>query len=109
LLNLTLKRLAGLSKKVSGSMKKNITILVLTFIMFSMMGCATAPPSETVFVKNYKHRVVRVNPVMHNKVTTVKVHHVGPLTKAEKDDLRRWYKNKHHRPHHRVNVVFIRN
>jgi ABC-type molybdate transport system substrate-binding protein len=90
-------------------MKKKITILVLTFIMFSMMGCATAPPSETVFVKNYKHRVVRVNPVTHNKVTTVKVHHVGPLTKAEKDDLRRWYKNKHHRPHHRVNAVFIRN
>ena len=90
-------------------MKKNIIILAGAFVLFSMIGCATAPPSETVFVKNYKHRVVRAVPVTHHKVTTVKVYHVGPLTKAEKDDLRRWYKNKHHRPHHRVNVVFVRN
>ena len=90
-------------------MKKNITILSIAFVMFSMIGCATAPPSETIFVKNYKHRIARVNPVTHHKVTTVKVHHVGPLTKAEKNDLRHWYKNKHRRPHHRVNVIFIRN
>ena len=90
-------------------MKKKTTIFTIAFVMFSMIGCATAPPNEAVFVKNYKHRVVRVVPVTHHKVTTVKVHHVGPLTKAEKDDLRRWYKNKHHRPHHRVNVVFVRN
>ena len=90
-------------------MKKNLAILTLTFIMFSMIGCASAPLSETIFVKNYKHRIVRVNPVTHRKVTTVKVHHVGAFTKSEKNDLRHWYKNKHHRPHHRVNVVFIRN
>jgi len=90
-------------------MKKKITILVFAFIMFSMIGCATTPPSETIFVNNYKHRIVRVVPVKHHKVTTIKVHHIGPLTKAEKDDLVRWYKNKHHGPHHRVNVVFIRN
>jgi len=90
-------------------MKKNIIIFALIFIIFSMIGCATALPSETIFVKNYKHRIVRVNPLTHNKVTTVKVRHVGVLTKAEKDDLRRWYKHKHHRPHHRVKVVFVRN
>ena len=90
-------------------MKRNIIILAVTFVMFSMIGCATAPPSEKIFVKNYKHRIVRVNPVTHRKVTTVKVHHVGALTKAEKSDLRNWYKNKHQRSHHRVNVVFIRN
>jgi len=90
-------------------MNTKIKILTITFVLFSMIGCATAPPSETVFVKSYKHRIVRVNPVTHHKVTTVKVHHVGPLTKAEKGDLRRWYKNKHHRPRHNVKVVFIRN
>ena len=90
-------------------MKKNTAKLALVFIMYSMIGCATAPPSETLFVKNYKHRIVRVKPVTHRKVTTVKVHHVGALTKAEKNELRHWYKNKHHRPHHRVNVVFVRN
>ena len=89
-------------------MKKNIIILAIAFVLFSMMGCAT-PPSETIFVKNYKHRVVRVVPVTHHKVTTIKVHHVGPLTIAERNDLNRWYKNKHRKPHHRVNVVFIRN
>jgi len=99
----------GLSKKGINILKKKITILAVTFVMFSMIGCATAPPSETIFVKNYKHRVVRVVPVTHHKVTTIKVHHVGPLTKAERNDLNRWYKNKHHRPHHRVNVVFVRN
>ena len=90
-------------------MKKNIMILAVTFVMFSMIGCVTAPPSETIFVSNYKHRIVRVVPVTHHKVVTVKVHHVGLLTKAERDDLRRWYKQKHHRPHYRVNVIFIRN
>ena len=90
-------------------MKKNIMILAVTFVMFSMIGCATAPPSETIFVKNYKHRVVRVVPITHHKIVTVKVYHVGSLTKVERDDLRRWYKHKHHRPHHRVKVVFIRN
>jgi len=90
-------------------MQRHITISVIALILFSMMSCATSPPSETVFVKNYKHRVVRVLPVTHRKVTTVKVHHVGPLTKAERDDLIRWYKHKHRRPHHRVNVVFIKN
>jgi ABC-type molybdate transport system substrate-binding protein len=99
----------GLSKKGRNIMNRKITILTLAFVVFSVIGCATAPPSETVFVKNYKHRVVRVVPVTHHKVTTVKVHHVGSLTKAERSDLVRWYKNKHHRPHHRVNVVFVRN
>ena len=90
-------------------MKRNITILAITIVMFSMIGCATAPPSETIFVNNYKHRIVRVVPVIHHKVVTVKVHHVGSLTKAERDDLKHWYKHKYHKPHHRVNVVFIRN
>lgn len=90
-------------------MQRNITILAVLIVMFSMIGCATVPPSNTIFVKNYKHRVVRVVPVTHHKLVTVKVHHIGPLTKAERNDLRRWYKHKHHRPHHRVKVVFVRN
>ena len=90
-------------------MKRNITILAVAFIMFSMIGCATAPPSETIYVNNYKHRIVRVVPVAHNRVVTVKVHHVGALTKAERKELSRWYKHKHHRPRHSVKVVFIRN
>lgn len=90
-------------------MQRNITILAVLIVMFSMIGCATAPPSNTIFVKNYKHRVVRVVPVTHHKLVTVKVHHIGPLTKAERNDLQRWYKHKHHRPHHRVKVVFVRN
>lgn len=90
-------------------MNKKTTILSLLFVAFLLIGCATAPPSETVFVKNYKNRVVRVVPVTHHKVTTVKVHHVGSLTKSERSDLVRWYKNKHRKPHHRVNVVFVRN
>jgi len=90
-------------------MKRNITILAVAVIIFLMIGCATAPPSETIFVNNYKHRIVRVVPVTHHKVVTVKVHHIGPLTKTERDDLKRWYKNKHHRPRHSVKVIFIRN
>ena len=90
-------------------MKKKITILAVIFVMFSVIGCAAAPPSETIYVKNYKHRIVRAVPVTHHKITTVKVHHVGALTKAERNDLNRWYKNKHHKPHHRVKVVFVRN
>jgi len=90
-------------------MNKKSTILAIIFVMFSMFGRATAPPSETIFVKNYKHRIVRVVPITHHKVTTVKVHHVGLLTNAEKNDLRRWYKQKHNTPHHSVNVVFVRN
>jgi len=71
-------------------MKKDVTILIITFIMFSMIACATGPPSEKIFVKNYKHRIVRANPATHRKVTTVKVHHVGTLQKAEKNELRYW-------------------
>ncbi|MBU0530018.1 hypothetical protein KKF86_09780 [bacterium] len=90
-------------------MKNHNTISVIALIMFSMISCTTAPPSETIFVNNYKHRIVRVVPIQHGKVITVKVHHTGQLTRAEREDLIRWYKNKHHRPHQRVNVVFIRN
>ncbi len=90
-------------------MKKHILISAIAIVMFTMMSCATAPPSETVFVKSYKHRIVKVVPVTHRKVITVKVHHKGPLSPAERNDLVRWYKHRHHRPHHRVNVVFIRN
>ena len=90
-------------------MKRNIITVVVSFVLFSMISCVTAPPSETIFINNYKHRIVRVVPVTHHKVVTVKVHHVGPLTKAERDDLRHWYKHKHHRPRHTVKVIFIRN
>jgi hypothetical protein len=90
-------------------MNKNIAILAVTFIMFSMIGCVTAPPSETIFVNNYKHRIVRAVPVTHNRVVTVKVYHVGVLTKTERDDLKRWYKHNYRKSHHRVNVVFVRN
>ncbi len=90
-------------------MKKKITIVMITFIMFLMIGCATVPPSEIIFVNNYKQRIVRVVPITHNKIVTVKVHHKGPLTKREKDELRRWYKSQYHRPRHNVKVVFIRN
>ena len=99
----------GLSKKGRKSMKRKITILAVTIVMFSIIGCATAPPSKTTFVKNYKHRIVRVVPVTHHKVVTVKVHHVGPLTKAERNEQRRWYKHKHNKPRHSVKVFFIRN
>jgi len=90
-------------------MKRNITILAVMFVMFSMIGCVTAPPSETIYVNKYKHRIVRVVPVTHHKVVTVKVHHVGALTKGERNELKRWYKHKHHRPRHSVKIVFIRN
>lgn len=99
----------GLSKKGRESMKKNMTIPIFLFTLFLIGGCVTAPPSETIFVNNYKHRIVRVVPVTHHRVVNVKVYPVGPLTKAERDDLRRWYKHKHHRPHHSVKVIFIRN
>jgi hypothetical protein len=89
-------------------MKRHINqIFVFTFVVM-MASCATAPPSETVFVNNYKHRIVRVNPVVHGRTVTVKVHHNGPLSRAERDDLIRWYKSKHHRPRHHVKIVFIR-
>ena len=90
-------------------MNKKTKILTIAFVMLSMVGCATASPGEAVFINSYKHRVVRSVPATHHNVTTVKVHHIGLLTIAEKDDLRRWYKNKQHRPHHRVNVVYVRN
>ncbi len=90
-------------------MKKNIIILAVTFVMFSMIGCATAPPTKTIFVNKYKQRIVRVVPVTYNKIVTVKVHHRGSLTKREKADLRMWYKKQYHRPRHSVKVVFIRN
>jgi hypothetical protein len=109
LFNLTFIRVAGLSKKGKEFMKRNITILAVTVIMLSMIGCATAPPSKTIFVNNYKHRIVRVVPVTYKKVVTVKVYHTGPLTKAERNDLKRWYKHKHHKLHHSVKVIFIRN
>jgi len=88
------------------NIKNRLFIAVFVFIMF---GCVAAPPSETVYVKNYKSRIVKVNPVVHGRTVTVRVHHDGPLTKAERDDLTRWYKSKYHRPHHHVKVVFIRN
>jgi len=89
-------------------MKRHINKLVIFTFVVLMASCATAPPSETVFVSNYKHRIVSVNPVVHGRTVTVKVHHNGPLSRAERDDLIRWYKSKHHRPRHHVKVVFIR-
>lgn len=77
----------GLSKKGRESMKKNIMILAVTIVMFSMIGCVTAPPSETIFVNNYKHRIVRVIPVTHHRVVTVKVYPVGPLTQKTKETI----------------------
>ena len=90
-------------------MKKYINQVFAFIFVITMFGCATAPPSETVFVRDYKHRIVRAVPVKHGRVTTVKVHHKGPLSGQERDDLIRWYKGKHHRPNQRVKVVFIRN
>ena len=90
-------------------MKKYIMILAAALIVFSMIGCAAAPLSGPIFAKNYKHRIVRVVPVTHNRTITVKVHHIGALSRSERADLKRWYKHKHHRPHHRVNIIFIRN
>jgi len=90
-------------------MKQNINRIFIALFLITMFGCATAPPSETVFVRDYKPRITRVVPVKHGKVITVKVHHGGALNPAERDDLIRWYKSKHHRPNHRIKVVFIRN
>ena len=89
-------------------MKRHINHLFVLVFVAIMASCATAPPSETVFVNNYKPRIVKVNPVVHGRTVTVKVHHKGPLSRAERDDLIRWYKSKHHRPRHSVKVVFIR-
>lgn len=89
-------------------MNRYINQLFVIAFVFTMISCATAPPSETVFVNNYKHRIVRVNPIVHGRTVTVKVHHTGPLSRVERDDLIRWYKSKHHRPRHSVKVVFIR-
>jgi hypothetical protein len=83
--------------------------IFLSIFVLTMFGCVVAPPSETVYVNNYKHRIVKVNRVVHGRTITVKVHHNGPLAKAERDDLTRWYKSKHSKPHHHVKVVFIRN
>jgi hypothetical protein len=90
-------------------MKQFMRRIFIIGFLFTMFGCATAPPSETVFARDYKHRIVRAVPVNHGRVTTVKVHHKGPLSGQERDELIRWYKGKHHRPNHRVKVVFIRN
>ena len=89
-------------------MKKHLNQIIALVFAFTMISCATAPPSETVFVNNYKHRIVRVNQVAHGRTVTIKVHHTGPLNRAERDDLIRWYKSKHHKPHHHVKVVFVR-
>lgn len=89
-------------------MSKKTNKLLLAVFLFTMMGCVVAPPSEAVFVSSYKHRIVRVDPVKHGRTITVRVHHKGPLSGAERDDLIRWYKSNHHRPNHRVKVVFVR-
>jgi len=89
-------------------MKKYINQIFILVFLFMMFSCATAPPSEAIFIKNYKHRIVRVDPISHGRIVTVKVHHTGALSRAESDDLIRWYKNKHRDPHHQVKVVFIR-
>ena len=90
-------------------MKKNIVILACALIIFSMIGCATGPLGEPIFAQKYKQRIVRVVPVTQNRTITIKVHHVGALSRSERADLKRWYKHKHHRPQHHVNIIFIRN
>ena len=89
-------------------MKHNMNRLFLAAFLFTMFSCVVAPPSEAVYVNNYKHRIINVNSVVHGRTVTVKVHHNGQLTRAERDDLIRWYKSKYHRPHHNVKVVFVR-
>ena len=89
-------------------MKQHLIKIFVLALVFTTMSCATAPPSETVFVTNYKHRIVRVNPVVQGRIITVKVHHTGLLSRVERDDLIRWYKSKHHKPRHQVKVVFVR-
>ncbi len=86
-----------------------ILISTIMLIGFLATGCATTSPSETVFVDKYKHRIVRVVPVTKHKTSTIRVHHVGTLTKKEKNNLRHWYKNKYRKPRHRVDVIFIQN
>ena len=89
-------------------MKKFINQTIALVFVITMFSCATAPPSESAFITTYKHRIVQVIPVVRGRTVTVKVHHTGPLSRAERDDLIRWYKSKHQRPHHHVKVVFIR-
>lgn len=86
--------------------KIKFTLLALTVGLF--LGCAATPPSQAVYVNKYEHRIVKVVPVTHHKVVTVKVHHTGPLTRAEKNHLKSWYRHKYKKPHHRVDVVLIR-
>ena len=87
-------------------LKIKTALLVLTVGL--LFGCASAPPSQKVYASKYQHRVVRVVPVTHHKVVTVKVHHTGSLTRAEKNHLKSWYRHKYKKPHHRVDVVLIR-
>jgi hypothetical protein len=98
------------SKQKKGvEMTQDIRKLFITLFFLTIFGCATAPPSETIFVRDYKHRIVRVVPIKNGKIVTVKVHHRGALSPSEREDLIRYYTSKHHRPKHRVKVVFIRN
>jgi hypothetical protein len=106
--NLTFINIKGLNKK-GVEMTQNINKIFITAFLITMFGCATVPPSEAIFARDYQQRIVRVIPVKHGKVVTVKVHHKGPLSAAERDDLIRYYKSKHRRQNNRVKVVFIRN
>ena len=89
-------------------MNQKANKLLIAVFLFTLLGCVVAPPSEAVFVTSYKQRIVRVDPVTQGRTITIRVQHRGPLNRAERNDLIRWYRSKHQRPNHRIKVVFIR-
>jgi hypothetical protein len=88
-------------------MNQKTIVLLNGAFLFTMISCVIMPPTETVFVSSYKHRIVRADAAKHGRTTIVHVYHEESFSEAERKDLIRWYKNKHHLSSRRVKVIFI--
>jgi hypothetical protein len=88
---------------------KGITAFILTIALSGILAsaCVVIPIDRDVYHNRYHHRIVRVVPVAKASVITVKVYHAGILNKKDRRYLKRYYHGQYHRPHHKVNVVFI--
>ncbi len=88
---------------------KGITTLILATALSGILAsaCVMIPIDREVYHSRYQHLIVRVVPVTTAKVITVSVYHNGPLNKKDRHYLKRYYHGQYHRPHHKVNIVFI--
>lgn len=88
---------------------KGMTTLILAAALSGILAsaCVMIPIDRDVYRGRYQHRIVRVVPVTSAKVITVRVYHNGPLSKKDRHYLKRYYHGQYHRPHHKVNIVFI--